>query len=179
SIDGGIDQWLFQQKLQVSGTIFWTKLQETILFANSLPSGDPFGRFFGYANGGGGRARGVEFSAQVSTTRRTRASLSYTYTDSNSKTPTVGTDYFKILNIAPHTFALSVTEWVLPRLHVTFDLFAKSNYVFPIASFGVGSRLFDFDGGTKANLVLGYDIPTAGAKRIEFYTKIENLFDQL
>jgi hypothetical protein len=32
---------------------------------------------------------------------------------------------------------------------------------------------------TKANLVLGYEIPTAGAKKIEFYTKIENLFNSV
>jgi vitamin B12 transporter len=179
AIDGGIDQWLVQQKLQVSGTIFWTKLQETILFANSLPPGDAFGRFFGYENGGGGRARGVELSAQVSTNRRTTAFLSYTYTDSISTTPTVGTDYFKTLNLAPHTFALSVTQWFMPRLHVTFDLFTKSHYVLQIANFDVGSRLFDFNGGTKANLVVGYEIPTAGAKRIELYTKIENVFDRL
>ena len=78
AIDGGVDQWLLQQKLQLSGTVFYTKLKETIRFENTLPAGDPFGRSFGYANGGGGRARGVEFSAQVSTARRTTALLSYT-----------------------------------------------------------------------------------------------------
>jgi outer membrane receptor protein involved in Fe transport len=144
---------------------------------NTLPDGDPFGRSFGYANGGGGRARGVEVSADVSTTRRTTARLSYTYTDSISDLPTVGTDYFKIFNLAPHAFALSVTEWILPRVHATFDLFARSSYVSTIS--GGGNRLFVFDAATNANLVLGYQIPMRGARGLELYTKIENLFDQV
>ncbi|HLQ77216.1 MAG TPA: TonB-dependent receptor, partial [Terriglobia bacterium] len=85
AVDGGIDQKLFQSKLTLSGTIFYTNLQQTILFANSLPSGDPFGRFFGYANGGGGIARGIELAGHVSPTRKTNVGMSYTYVNSDSR----------------------------------------------------------------------------------------------
>jgi iron complex outermembrane receptor protein len=176
AVDGGIDQWLFESKLQVSGTLFWTKLRDAIRFANSLPAGDPFGRFFGYENGGGGDARGIELSAQVSPTRQTRAQVSYTYTDSESKTATFGSDYFKILGLAPHTFALSVTQWISPRFHATFDLFAKSNY--DLTLFDAANRLFVFDGVTKANLVFGYELPVGGRRGVEMYAKVENLFDE-
>ena len=176
AIDGGIDQWLFDSKLQMSATLFWTEILEMIRFANSLPSGDPFGRFFGYANGGKGHASGVELSAQVSPSRKTRAQVSYTYANSESETATFGTDYFKILGIAPHTFAMSVTQFVSSRFHVTFDLYTKSKYNTTL--FGASGRLFEFDGPTKANLAAGYEVPLAGGRGLEIYGKIENLFDQ-
>jgi hypothetical protein len=40
AVDGGIDQWVFQSKLQLSGTVFYTKLQEAIRFVNTLPADD-------------------------------------------------------------------------------------------------------------------------------------------
>ena len=175
SIDGGIDQWLFNSKVQVSGTLFWTELLDIIRFANTLPAGDPFGRFFGYENGGGGSARGVELSAHVAPSQRTRAQVSYTYANSKSETATFGTDYYRILGTAPHVFAMSVTQWVSPRFHATFDLFTRSNYNLPL--FGASGRLFEFDGPTSANLVLGYELPIGGSRWLDIYTKIENLFD--
>ena len=175
AIDGGIDQWLFDSKVQLSGTMFRTELQEAIRFANTLPAGDPFGRFFGYANGGGGSARGVELSTHLSPTRHTQAQISYTYTNSDSKTPTFGNDYFKILSLAPHTLALSLTQWMSPRFHATFDVFTKSHY--DLTLFGAANRLFEFDGATKANLVVGYEIPAGNRRGVELYGKVENLFD--
>ncbi len=79
--------------------------------------------------------------------------------------------------MSPHAFSLSATQWFGPRFHTTFDLFTRSNYA--ITMFGGGSRLFDFNGATRANLVLRYEIPVAGAKKLALYTKIENLWDKL
>lgn len=177
SIDGGVDQWLFGQKLQLSGTLFYTQLDEVILFANTLPAGDPFGRFFGYANGGGGDAKGVELSAHISPTSKTQAQVSYTYANTELNAPTFGTDYYKLLGLAPHTFALSVTQWIMPRLHATFDLYNKGSY--DTTLFGASGRLFQFDAVTKANIVVGYTIPFAGSRGIDVYGKIENLFDDV
>jgi len=176
AVDGGIDQWLFDSKVQLSGTMYWTELQEAIRFENTLPARDPFGRFFGYANGGGGSARGVELSTHLSPARHTQAQISYTYTNSDSKTPTFGADYFKILSLAPHTVALSLTQWMSPRFHATFDVFTKSHY--DLTLFGAAKRLFEFDGATKANLVVGYEIPAGNRRGVELYGKVENLFDK-
>jgi vitamin B12 transporter len=177
AFDGGVDQWLFNSKVQVSGTLFWTDLEETIRFESTLPPDDPFERFFGFANGSGGDANGVELSAHFSPTRRTQAQISYTYVNSESDTPTFGANYFKTLGLSPHTFALSFTQWVSPRFHATFDLFAKSGY--DLTMFGAANRLFQFDGTAKANLMLGYELPIGGRKGLEIYTRIENLFDQV
>ncbi len=177
AIDGGIDQWLFQSKLQVSGTAFVSKLQEAIRFANTLPADDPFNRpFGGYANGGGGRASGIELSAHLSPSSKTTAQVSYTYTRSESDLPTVGTNYFKILGLAPHAFSLSATQFIGSRVHATFDLFTRSNYFMTLS--GAGARLFEFNGATKANLVVGYELPV-GERRLELYTKVENVFDKV
>ncbi len=177
AFDAGVDQWLFNSKVQVSGTLFWTDLEETIRFESTLPPDDPFERFFGFANGSGGDANGVELSAHFSPTRRTQAQVSYTYVNSESDTATFGANYFKTLGLSPHIFALSFTQWVSPRFHATFDLFAKSGY--DLTMFGAANRLFQFDSTAKASLMLGYELPIGGRKGLEIYTRIENLFDQV
>jgi vitamin B12 transporter len=176
ALDTGIDQWLFNSRLQIGATYFYTKLQETIRFNNVLPSGDPFGRFFGYDNGGGGIARGVELSAQISPARRTNIRASYTYTNSDSNTPTVAPNYYKALDLSPHTYTMSITQWIGQRFHTTFELFGRNDYV--TTMFGGGNRLFVFNGATKANAIFGYEIPRGDRRSIEFYGKVENVFNQ-
>ncbi len=177
AVDGGLDQWFLNSKLQLSGTVFYTNLQETILFdfAN-FPANDPFGRFGGYRNTGGGIARGVELSGQVSPTQDTNVRMSYTYTNSDSNTPTIGgTSYFRTLGVSDHTFTLTATQWIADRVNVTFDLFTVSDYT--LSPFGAQSRRLVFDGPIKADLVLRYSLPLQLERRVEVYTKIENVFN--
>lgn len=176
SVDGGIDQKLLHSKVTVSGTVFYTKLQQTILFANSLPSGDAYGRFFGYANGGGGIARGVEFSGHVSPTSRLNLGASYTYVNADSQTPTIGTSYYKMLNKPPHMFTVTATQWFGHRSNVTFDMSAYSKYTMTIS--GGGARQFVFNGPVKANAVYHYEYPLADHRTAELYVKVENMFNQ-
>jgi len=175
AVDAGVDQWLIQSRLEIGATVFYAKLQEMIRFENSLPAGDPFGRFFGYANGGGGIARGVELRGQVTPMRSTNIQASYTYTNSDSNTPTVGTDYYKVLGLAEHAFTLVATQWI-GRLHTTFDFSTRSDY--EMTFFSGGARRFVFNGASKANLVIGYQIPRGERASVELYSRIENLFNQ-
>ncbi len=177
AVDGGIDQKLLHSKLTVSGTAFYTNLQQTVVFANSLPAGDPFGRFFGYQNGGGGIARGLEFSGHLSPTATTSVGVSYTYVNSDSRTPTiVGTSYYKLLDKSPHMFTATATQWFGHRVSVSLDMSAFSKYTMTI--FGAGARQFVFDGPVKADAVFHYEIPLADRHSAEFYVKVENLFNQ-
>jgi iron complex outermembrane receptor protein len=173
--DGGIDQKLFHSKLTLSSTVFYTKLQENIVYQNVLPSGDPFGRFSGYTNGGGGIARGVELSAHVSPTAKTTLGMSYTYVNSDSQTPTVGTDYFKTLDVSPHTFTATATQWIGRRANVTFDMAAMSDYTLTI--YGGDQRRFVFAGPVKGDIVFHYDYPIRD-HTADFYVKVENMFNQ-
>ena len=177
SVDGGVDQWLFDAKLQVSATVFYTDLRQTILydFANFPAAADPFGRAYGYRNGGGGHARGVELSAHAAPGRAATLRASYTWTDSRSETPTIGSDYFGVLGVSPHLFTLAATGWIGSRMSVTFDLFAASDY--PLSPFGAGGRRMVFGGPVKGDLVVRHDLPLRSGPRMDVYGKVENLFD--
>ena len=177
SFDGGVDQWLFDSKLQVSGTAFYTDLQEIIIFdfANFPAAGDPFGRFFGYRNAGGGRARGVELSAQASPGIATNLRISYTYTDSESATPTIGDDFYGVPGLSKHLFTLSATQWIAERFNVTFDLFAASDYL--LSPYGALGRRMIFGGPVKGDLVVRYDLLARPDLGLDLYAKVENLFD--
>ena len=175
--DGGVDQWLFDSQLQLSATVFYTDLQETIIFdfANFPSATDPFGRFGGYRNTGGGRARGVEMSAQAAPSLSTNLRVSYTYTDSESDTPTIGDDYFGVPGLSKHLFTLTATQWIAQRASVTFDLFVASDY--PLSPFGALGRHLVFGGTVKGDLVVRYDLLARDDLGLDLFAKVENLFD--
>ena len=177
ALDGGVDQWLFDSRLQVGATAFYTDLQNTIIFdfANFPAATDPFGRSFGYRNSGGGRARGVEVSVQAAPSVATSLRLSYTYTDSQSDTPIIGDDFFGVPGLSKHLFALTATQWIAQRLNVTFDLFAASDY--PLSPYGALGRRLVFGGPVKGDLVVRYDLLTRPQLALDLYAKVENLFD--
>lgn len=177
ALDGGVDQWLFDSRLQVSATAFYTELQNTIIFdfANFPAATDPFGRFFGYRNAGGGRAGGVELSAQAAPSLSTNLRAAYTYTDSESDTPTIGADFYGIPGLSTHVFTLSATQWIARRASVTFDLFAASDY--PLSPFGALGRRLIFGGPVKGDLVVRYDLLARPGLGLDIYAKVENLFD--
>ena len=178
AFDTGIDQWMFNSKLRLSSTYFYTNLQEIIVFDFGVidASTDPFGRFGGYRSGGAGLARGVEFSLSAAPASATSFNFSYTYTDSVSRTPTVpGTDFFKVLGQSDHMFTFTATQRVGRRVDVAFDLFAVSDY--SNRFFGADGR-FVFDGPVKADVVASYTVPVAEGSQMKFYGKVENVFDK-
>jgi vitamin B12 transporter len=176
AFDGGIDQKLFSSRLTLNGTFFYTDLQQRIDFV-SLPFDDPFGRTFGgYANVGGGIARGVELGGHWSPAVRTNLGMSYTYVNSDMRAPTIGSNYYKSLGLSPHTATVTATQWFGRRSNVTFDMSALSDYTLRLS--GGGSRQFVFDGPVKADIVYHYDLPVADRHTVEFYVKVENMFNQ-
>jgi len=179
AMDGGIDQWLFGSRLQLGGTIYYTKLQELIRFDSFLP-GDPFGRRFGgYANGGGGIARGFEFSGKVSPTSKTNFQASYTYVNAESRIPTIpAINYYDVLGNSKHTFTLTATQWFASRFNVAFDMSAVSDYTTTLFGLDFSSRPFTFNGPTKADVVFHYEHPLSDQRSLEFYTKVENILNQ-
>ena len=179
AFDGGIDQWLLDSKLQFSATVFYTELLESIIFdfVNFPAATDPFSRFGGYRNTGGGRARGVETSVQAAPSISTNLRVSYTYTDAESDTPTVGDDFFGVLGLSKHLFTLTATQWLAQRASVTFDLFVASDY--SLSPFGALGRHLIFSGPVKGDLVVRYDLLARRDLGLDLYAKVENLFDNL
>lgn len=177
AVDAGVDQWLAGSKVRLSGTFFYTELQESVVFNNTLLGGpDPFGRFSGYANGGGGAARGVELSGEASPSSNTRFRASYTFTNSDSRTPRIGTDFFGIPSQSNHIASMTATQWITRRFQATFDLFAASDYSY--SPFGAMGRRMIFDGPVKADVVFSYQFPLTDSQSVEFYGKVENLLNR-
>lgn len=176
AVDAGFDQWLARSRFRLSGTVFYTDLSDTIIFdfAN-FPRDDVFGRFGGYRNAGGGIARGAEFSARLVPVSSTAMQVAYTYTNSDSRTPTIGSDFFKIPGLSENLFTATVSQWFARRLNVTFDLFAASEY--PLSPYGALGRRMTFGGPVKADVVVRYDLPLGEGRRVEFYGKTENVLN--
>ncbi|MCS6805779.1 MAG: TonB-dependent receptor [Acidobacteriota bacterium] len=179
SVDVGVDQHLMNQRARLSATYFYTRLQEVIVFVNSFSPTDPkgFNRFFGYANGLGGLARGVEVSASISPIRSLDIFAAYTYTNSDEVAPNAaGTT--RVFGLPDHQFSIQLNQR-LRRFNINFDLTAFSNHDFPLfAPFRpFSSGVFRFQGYAKADLTVSYPIALSERLRLQLFGKIENLFD--
>ena len=177
AFDTGVDQYLFRQKLRLSGTWFYTNLQETIAFDSSgflVPSRDPFARSSsGYINTGGGIARGAEVSAEASPLASLKISAAYTYTNADVRRSLVrDRDFFEMPFTSPHQFSLVATKRVGRRIDVVGDLWIASRHA---AIFS--SRAFLFAGPRKLDLVVNYTIPVSDERRWRLYGKVSNFCD--
>jgi len=179
SFDVGVDQWLVDSRVRLSASYFYTALQEIIVFDFSGvidPATDPFGRFGGYRNSGGGLARGAEFSVSATPTTSLSLLASYTYTNSDSRTPTVPAENFsKVLGISDHMFSFTAVQRLARSIDLSFDFYAASKY--PLTFFS-SPRVFEFDGPVKADLVASYTRPVGESKSLRFYGKLDNLFNK-
>ncbi len=180
AFDGGIDQTLFKNRARLSATYFYTRLIDTIGFGNSVPNiGTTTRPFGGYLNTKGGNSRGVEFSGEVKATNSTNIFASYTFTNSDQRTPQVsGSGILKTLGIPTHQFSLVATQRI-KNFTVNFDFLATSNYLAPIFSNTTFSTyIYRFDGNRKADLTGSYEIPLKSESlRLRIFGTIGNLFD--
>ena len=174
AFDAGLDQSLADNRARLSATYFYTRLQEVIDFG-ATPN-DPFDRFSGYVNTGGGLARGVELSADLAPTRTLNLFAAYTHTNSDQRAARQGV--VQTLGTPAHQFSLVATQRVGPRFFVNFDLVASSSYLvgsifqndFPFAN-----PIYRFDGPVKADLGASYRLPLARERHLRLFGKIENL----
>ncbi len=175
-LDAGIDQWFFGQRVRLSGTAFYTDLNSILIFdfAN-FPTNDPFGRYGGYRTSPGGIARGFEGSAHLALGPRTRVSSSYTHTNADSRTPTIGTEFYQVPGQSSSVGSIVATHWFGDSLNVTFDLYVAEDYI--LSPFGALGRRMRFAGPVKADTVIRYELPMGEGRRLEIYGKGENVFD--
>jgi iron complex outermembrane receptor protein len=181
AFDAGIDQSLLNNRVRLSGTWFYTRLQEVIVFDFSgaiSPTTDPFGRFGGYRNTNGGLARGLEFSVEASPSRSLDLSGSYTYTNADQRLPLVP-GIIRSFAIPDHQFSLVATQRLGQRIFINFDLIASNSYLAPMFDSNTfTSRAFEFDGLAKADLGASYRLPLSENRAVRFFGKVENLFDR-
>lgn len=180
AFDGGVEQNLFGSRAKLTAVYFYTKLIDTIGFANAVPPiGNTTRTSGGYLNTKGGIARGGEFSGQVKATSSTDFFASYTYTNSDQRVPQVaGSGIIETLSIPKHQFTLVATQR-FKRAWVNFDFLATNEYLAPLFSNTTfRTYIYRFDGNRKADLTAGYTIPFKSEKlNLRIYGTIENLFD--
>jgi vitamin B12 transporter len=158
SLDAGIDQYVWRERLRISATTFYTDLREVIAFDSSgfvNAATDPFGRSSGYINTAGGIARGVETQVEVILPRRIRWVGAYTYSNSSQRRSTVrDNDFFQSPLIVPHEFTGTLTVSVTRRVDVTSSLWITSSHATVLSR-----RAFLFDGARRLDVAASYKIP--------------------
>jgi vitamin B12 transporter len=179
-LDGGIDQYLFNNRVRIAATYFYTRTVHTTAFDFSgviNPATDPYGRLFGYIDGSGGISRGAELGVETRPTRTLTVNGSYTYTNADSDRDVSVPSFFRALGPQAHTATLTGTQRWGKRLDTTFTLFYGSAYYTPLYV-GFSSRAFRFPGFTNAGVMLNYRVWDNEKQAVRVYTKIDNVFDQ-
>ncbi len=180
AFDAGIEQNVAGDRVRLSATYFWTRLNDIINYGNNVPSiGSTERPFGGYQNGKGGTSRGGEFSVKAKASSTTDLFASYTYTDSVQLTPQLsGSGILNTLGVPDHQFTLVATQRY-KRFWVNFDYLATSSYLAPIFSNTFfTTRIYRFEGNRKGDLTAGYTFAIKGDKSLRLYGTVGNVFDQ-
>ncbi len=179
--DIGVEQNLATDRVRLSATYFYTRLTDIIGYGNAVPTVSstvrPFG---GYENQRGGVARGGEFSVKGKASDTTDIFVSYTYANSDQRTPQVsGSGIIKTLGVPEHQFTVVATQR-FKRFWVNFDFLATSTYLAPIFSGTTFSTyIYRFKGNRRGDLTGGYTFGFRGDKlTLRLFATAENVFNQ-
>lgn len=184
SVDAGLDQYFASQKIKVSATYFYTRLQNTIAFdltgAIVNPATDPYGRFMGYYNTPGGLARGVELSVESRLPRGVMIRGAYTYTNSRDRISEYSDGLLQPPQIVPQLFSAVITKQFGKRWDTEIDCLVGNHYYYPFSSnqYPYYSVPLQFDAMRQVNISAGYTVPLSEGKRIRIYSRLENLNNQ-
>lgn len=181
AFDAGVEQNLAKDRVRLSATYFYTRLNDIIGFGNTVPNiGSTLRPFGGYENQKGGLARGGEFSLKANATRSAEIFATYTFTNSDQRKPQVsGSGIINTLGVPNHQFTLVATQR-FKRFWVNFDFLMTSTYLAPIFSnTSFLAYVYRFDGNRKGDLTAGYTFPFSQDRRtLRLHATIENVFNQ-
>jgi len=178
SVDAGVDQYLFSNRVRVSATMFYTRVVQIIGFNSNgaiNPATDPFGRSSGYINTSGGISRGTELSVEARPMRSLSLSASYTYANADTDTDSQVPGFYSVFDTPRHMISLVATKQWTKRFNTTVDLFHYSKYYDAYVGY---LQAYAFPGFTKTNLISSYRFWDDERKSARFYGKVENLFNQ-
>ncbi len=180
AFDAGVEQNAARDRVRLSVTYFYTRLNDIIGFGNVVPNiGSTPRPFGGYENQKGGIARGAEFSFRAEPKDCFDLFTSYTFTNSDQRTPQVsGSGVIRSLGIPDHQFTLVVTQRY-KRAWVNFDFLATSAYLAPIFSnTAFNTYIYRFRGNRRGDVTAGYNFGFKKDKLgLRIYGTIENVFD--
>jgi iron complex outermembrane receptor protein len=183
SMDFGFDQYFASDKIKISASYFYTRLQETIGYDPGIlinPTTDPYGRYGGYYNTPGGLARGVEVSAEAKLRRRIIVRAGYTYTSSIDRISQYSDGQLQTPGIWPQTFSLIVMKSFGKHWDTSVDFLAGSRFLFPLYNSlpPYNVLAYSFAGPRKVNATVGYTHPLSERMKLRIYARLENLANQ-
>jgi len=176
-VDGGIDQKLANDRVSLSATYFYTKLQRAVAFTGFLSDPLGLGRFSGYENRPGGLSRGVELSADINPMKGMAIQAAYTFTNSDRTVPNLGLQPEYV--IPKHLFGLNWSQR-FRKLFLTADINYTGSYIAPVFENNFPFRMAElrFAGYTKADTFANYEIRAGEKTTLTLFGGVENLFDQ-
>lgn len=181
SVDAGVDQYLWKDRIRVSATWFYTRIVRVTAFDFSNNAvkyeTDPFGRYSGYYNGSGGVSRGVETTAEARPMRGTLIRASYWYVNSGTDRDTAVPGFYRALGIPPHAFSGFIHQQIGRKNDVTIDVYQSSDYYGGLYT-NSGSRAYRFSGFTKLDAVGNRDLWKGESATLRGYVKVDNLLNQ-
>lgn len=181
SFDLGVDQYFANDKVRVSGTYFYTRTIQIILFDSASavvrPQTDPFGRTSGYFNAAGGISRGIELSAEAQPFHSTTVNATYTYTNANTDRDVQVRGFFRAFAIPAHAFTLVTNQQIGRKNDVTADLYHASQYFNPLTAAG-RARAYQYPALTKLDVVVSRVVWTNETQTLRLYGKADNLLDR-
>jgi len=181
SVDAGIDQYLFGEKLRAGVTWYYTRVVQLTQFdsaANAVvPGRDVFGRTSGYYNGSGGTSRGVEASLELRPSRSTVVRGSYWHTNAETVQDTAVRGFFPALSVPPHAWTAFWHQSLGKRTDVTFDVYHSSDYYNSLSA-GGRARAYLYDGVTKLDAVLSRTLRETDQYTLRWYAKVDNLLNR-
>lgn len=182
ALDGGIEQTFARDRVKLSATYFYTKINDEVTY---LPT-DDLGAA-AYYNFDKHFSRGLEISSRIRPSDSTEIFASYTFTNGdirNFRRQTLlppfnlaSTDR-KVYGVPDHQFTLVATQRIR-RFWVNVDFLATSTYLTPIfSSTAFNNYVYRFGGNRRADLTAGYTFGFRKEKRtLRLFGTIENVFD--
>ena len=180
TIDAGVDQYLFRNRVVVSATAFHNEVTSLTAFNSSggiRPETDPYRRTQGYLNSSGGFSRGLEIGIDARPTSSLRLSGGYTYTRSETTQDITVPGFFLVPGVFGHMATFVVTNRWGERVDTTFDVFHGSKTFGSFFAAG-RPRAFRYPGFTKAAVVAGYRVLNASRAPVRVYVQVDNLLNQ-
>ena len=179
SVDAGLDQFLWHDRLQIGATYFYTRLQSLI----------ESGTLFQQRNVRGGLSRGVEFELRARPARYLSLRWAYTYTNSDflpafsvlraDGTTAPGGVARPLEGVPAHTYSFSATTQ-RGRWDGFLSLAAIGGYDAPLFSpVQFEQVLFRFDGYARVNVGIGYTQPLSERWRMRWFARVENALNKL
>lgn len=179
AVDFGFDQYFASNRLKLSASYFYTRLQNVVSYGTT-PADDPYGRWGGYLNAGGGLARGVEVSGEARPWRSMMIQASYVYTNAIEKNAILTGGFLQAIRVFPHAGTLVATQQVSKRMQVTATFVGASDYisgVFYVYSAG-GNRPYLFPGPRRLDFMSSYTLPVGEHRSLKFYARVQNALNQ-